>query len=109
MLSYLPTKVKRLPGVPQTIRRMGIRSQTTTTQTISLVTLTQNTSAVIRRAIRLAPVTERLLRDAGIAPGNRVLDLGSEVGDVAMLVRIVGRSGEVVAIERNVPIRSVVR
>ena len=44
---------------------------------------TQNTSAFIRQAIRLAPVTERLLRDAGIAPGNRVLELGSGVGDVA--------------------------
>ena len=57
---------------------------------------------LIRQAIRLAPVIETLLRDAGIAPGNRVLELGSGVGDVAMLVaRIVGRSGEVVAIERD--------
>jgi|SRR6516162_868968 len=57
---------------------------------------------LIRQAIRLAPVTERFFRDAGIAPGHRVLELGSGVGDVAMLVaRIVGRSGEVVAIERD--------
>ena len=43
-----------------------------------------------------------IFRDAGIAPGHRVLELGSGVGDVAMLVaRIVGRSGEVVAIERD--------
>ena len=57
---------------------------------------------LIRQAIRLAPVTERFLRDAGIAPGDRVLELGSGVGDVAMLVAtIVGRSGEVVAIERD--------
>ena len=58
---------------------------------------------LIRQAIRLAPVTDRFFRDAGIAPGHRVLELGSGVGDVAMLVaRIVGRSGEVVAIERDV-------
>jgi len=57
---------------------------------------------LIRQAIRLAPVTERFFRDAGIAPGHRVLELGSGVGDVAILVAgIVGRSGEVVAIERD--------
>ena len=57
---------------------------------------------LIRQAIRLAPVTETFFRDAGIAPGHRVLELGSGVGDVTMLVAgIVGRSGEVVAIERD--------
>ena len=57
---------------------------------------------LIRQAIRLAPVTERFFRDVGIAPGHRVLELGSGVGDVAMLVaRIVGPSGEVVGIERD--------
>src|ERR1700756_5607575 len=59
-------------------------------------------SRLIRQALRLAPVTERLLREAGIGPGHRVLDLGSGVGDVAMLAaRLVGPSGEVVAIERD--------
>jgi ubiquinone/menaquinone biosynthesis C-methylase UbiE len=57
---------------------------------------------LIRQAARIAPVTERLFREAGISPGQRVLDLGSGVGDVAMLVsRIVGPSGEVVGIERD--------
>ena len=57
---------------------------------------------LIRQAIRLAPVSERFFRAAGIAPGHRVLELGSGVGDVAMLVaRIVGRSGEVLAVERD--------
>jgi ubiquinone/menaquinone biosynthesis C-methylase UbiE len=55
---------------------------------------------LIRQAARLAPLTERLFREAGIGPGQRVLDLGSGVGDVAMLVaRLVGPSGEVVGIE----------
>src|SRR6266567_6656420 len=40
---------------------------------------------LIRQAVRLAPLTERFFRDAGIGPGQRVLDLGSGVGDVAML------------------------
>ena len=57
---------------------------------------------LIRQAARLAPRTERLFREAGIGPGQRVLDLGSGVGDVAMLVaRLVGHSGEVVGIERD--------
>src|SRR4029450_9851174 len=57
---------------------------------------------LIRQAARVAPITERFLREAGIAHGQCVLDLGSGVGDVAMLVaRLVGPSGEVVAIERD--------
>ncbi len=57
---------------------------------------------LIRQAVRLAPLTERFFRDAGIGPGQRVLDLGSGVGDVAMLAaRLVGPSGEVVGVERE--------
>jgi len=57
---------------------------------------------LIRQAKRLAPVTENFFREAGICPGQRVLDLGSGVGDVAMLAgRLVGPSGEVVALERD--------
>lgn len=57
---------------------------------------------LIRQAARIAPYTERLFREAGIGPGQRVLDLGSGVGDVSMLLaRIVGPSGEVVGIERD--------
>ena len=57
---------------------------------------------LIRQAARIAPDTERLFREAGIGPGQRVLDLGSGVGDVAMLLaRIVGQAGEVVGIERD--------
>src|SRR5262249_5098369 len=57
---------------------------------------------LIRQAEIIAPITERLFRDAGIVPGQRVLDLGSGMGDVAMLVaRLVGPAGEVVGIERD--------
>jgi ubiquinone/menaquinone biosynthesis C-methylase UbiE len=57
---------------------------------------------LIRQAARIAPITERLFREAGIGPGQRVLDLGSGVGDVALLLaRIVEPSGEVVGIERD--------
>ena len=57
---------------------------------------------LIRQAVRLKPLTERLFRDAGIGPGQRVLDLGSGVGDVAMLAAgLVGPSGEVMGTERD--------
>jgi cyclopropane fatty-acyl-phospholipid synthase-like methyltransferase len=51
---------------------------------------------LIRQAACLAAHTERLFREAGIGPGQRVLDLGSGVGDVALIAaRLVGPSGEV--------------
>ena len=57
---------------------------------------------LIRQAARLAPVTGRFFLEAGIGPGQRVLDLGSGVGDVAILVsKIVGPSGQVVAVEKD--------
>ena len=57
---------------------------------------------LIRQAARFAPFTEQLFHDAGVGPGHRVLDLGSGMGDVAMLVaRIVGPCGEVVGVERD--------
>jgi len=57
---------------------------------------------LIRQAGWLAPYTEKFFREVGIAPGQRVLDLGSGVGDVALLLaRLVGPSGEVVGIERD--------
>lgn len=55
---------------------------------------------LLRQAARLEPFTERLFRDAGIGPGQRVLDVGSGVGDVAFLVaRLVGPTGEVIGID----------
>jgi len=57
---------------------------------------------LIRQATLFASFTERLFRDAGIGSGQRVLDLGSGVGDVSLLLaRMVGPSGGVVGIERD--------
>src|SRR5215472_15890655 len=57
---------------------------------------------LIRQAAILAPLTERFFPQAGIGPGQRVLDLGAGVGDVAMLAaRLVGPSGTVVRVERD--------
>lgn len=58
---------------------------------------------LIRQAKILAPCTRRLFVDAGIRPGMRILDLGSGVGDVAMLAaKMVGASGAVVGLDRDI-------
>ena len=63
---------------------------------------------LIWQADRVAPLTERLFREAGIGPGQRILDIGSGVGDVAIQVaRLVGPSGQVVGVERDA--RSIAR
>ncbi|WP_437989614.1 methyltransferase domain-containing protein [Sorangium sp. So ce145] len=47
-------------------------------------------------------MTERFLRDAGIAPGMRVLDVGCGRGDVSLMVaRIVGEGGCVLGVDRD--------
>jgi ubiquinone/menaquinone biosynthesis C-methylase UbiE len=57
---------------------------------------------LIRQARIFNPFTERLFRNAGIAHGQRVLDIGSGVGDIAMLAaELVGPTGEVVGVERD--------
>jgi SAM-dependent methyltransferase len=48
------------------------------------------------------PLTHRLLREAGLAPGMRVLDLGSGAGNVTRLAAdLVGPHGGVVGVERD--------
>jgi len=50
----------------------------------------------------LAPITRRILMEAGIGSGMRVLDIGSGAGDVSFLVsELVGPTGEVVGIDRS--------
>lgn len=47
------------------------------------------------------PFTAQVFRDAGLAPGMRVLDVGCGTGDVSFLAaRLVGPSGQVVGLDR---------
>jgi ubiquinone/menaquinone biosynthesis C-methylase UbiE len=55
-----------------------------------------------RQAQVLNPITRHYLIEAGIAPGMRVLDVGSGLGDVAFLAaELVGPSGHVVGVDRS--------
>jgi SAM-dependent methyltransferase len=50
----------------------------------------------------IADVSRRLIRECGIGPGMRVLDIGCGVGDMSMLLaEAVGNSGSVVAFDRE--------
>jgi ubiquinone/menaquinone biosynthesis C-methylase UbiE len=58
----------------------------------------------------LQPITERLLRNAGIDAGMRVLDLGCGAGDVTMLAaELVGSAGSVVGIDRSQEVLNVAK
>jgi ubiquinone/menaquinone biosynthesis C-methylase UbiE len=55
-----------------------------------------------RQAQLVNPITRQYLIEAGIAPGMRVLDIGSGAGDVGFLAaELVGPSGEVVGVDRS--------
>jgi SAM-dependent methyltransferase len=57
---------------------------------------------LIEQSTLFDPLTERLLTAAGLAPGMRVLDLGTGAGSVALLAaRMVGPAGAVVSVDRD--------
>jgi ubiquinone/menaquinone biosynthesis C-methylase UbiE len=54
------------------------------------------------QAAILKPITRRLLLEAGLQPGMRVLDIGCGSGDVSLLLaEMVGPTGSVVGIDRS--------
>ena len=55
-----------------------------------------------RQSASIEAATRLLLRASGIQPGMRVLDLGTGIGNVAMLVaELVGPQGQVVGIDNS--------
>jgi SAM-dependent methyltransferase len=62
----------------------------------------QETQRLVAASRLLNPLTRRMLLDAGLAPGMRVLDVGTGAGDVALLAaELVGPTGSVVALDQN--------
>jgi SAM-dependent methyltransferase len=58
----------------------------------------------------LRPITERLLRNAGIDADMRVLDLGCGAGDVSMLAaELVGTAGSIVGVDRSQEVLNLAR
>jgi SAM-dependent methyltransferase len=56
---------------------------------------------LIAQAQRYEPFTAQFFREAGIAPGMRVLDVGCGAGDVSFLAaRMVGPTGQVIGVDR---------
>ena len=57
---------------------------------------------LVAQAHMIDPYLERLFRDAGLGAGDRVLDVGSGLGDVALIAaRLVGPAGAVVGVDRD--------
>ena len=55
---------------------------------------------LIEQGALLGPVTERVMRAAGVGSGMRVLDVGCGVGDVALVMaNLVGGDGEIVGVD----------
>jgi ubiquinone/menaquinone biosynthesis C-methylase UbiE len=58
----------------------------------------------------IRPITERLLREAGLTAGMRVIDIGCGAGDVSMIAaEMVGPSGSIVAIDRDAGVLEIAR
>jgi SAM-dependent methyltransferase len=74
----------------------------TTTTDYALGSAERERERLIGQAGQLGRISERMLREAGLEPGMRVLEVGTGMGDVAMLAAaIVGPEGSVTGIERD--------
>ncbi len=62
----------------------------------------QELERLTTQARAVDPITRRCFLAAGLAPGMRVLDVGSGPGDVSFLIaELVGSTGEVVGVDRS--------
>jgi len=62
----------------------------------------QELERLVTQARLIDPITRRFFLGAGLAPGMRVLDVGSGAGDVSfLLAELIGATGEVVGVDRS--------
>ena len=74
----------------------------TTTSTYVLGRSEQEYERLMLQSKILRPFTDRYFRTAGVSPGMRVLDVGSGMGDVAILTaEIVGPGGSVLGVDQD--------
>jgi ubiquinone/menaquinone biosynthesis C-methylase UbiE len=67
-------------------------------------------SGLARQSALYNAITRRVLGEAGLRPGMRVLDAGTGAGDVALLAaELVGPAGSVVGIDRNPAVLEIAR
>lgn len=60
------------------------------------------TERLVAQAAIIRPITQRLLSQAGLQPGMRILDVGCGAGDVSLLAsEMVGPKGSLVGIDHN--------
>lgn len=70
----------------------------------------EETERLIQQSGLYEDITRRLLRDAGLFAGMKVLDIGSGAGDVAFAAAdLVGSEGEVVGVDMNAEILETAR
>ncbi len=70
--------------------------------TYTLGQSTEETKRLVKQSKLYETITRQLFEEAGIDKGQKVLDLGSGAGDVALIIReLVGETGNVVGIDVN--------
>lgn len=80
------------------------------TQTYTLGYTSKETQRLLTQGQLLNPFTQRMLKDAGITTGMKVLDLGCGPGDVSLLAaELVGETGQVLGVDANPPILELAR
>ena len=85
-------------------------SNSTREMTYTMGRSKEETDRLIQQSGLYEDITRRLLRDAGIFNGMKVLDIGSGAGDVAFAAaELVGSEGQVVGVDMNAEILETAR
>jgi ubiquinone/menaquinone biosynthesis C-methylase UbiE len=102
--------VKKLSKLKDTWRKTTMQTSQSSTQTYTLGYTSKETQRLLTQGQLLNPFTKRMLEDAGITTGMKVLDLGCGPGDVSLLAAdLVGETGQVLGVDANPAVLEVAR